>query len=160
MQATMRIGELGQATGVEIETIRYYEKAGLLLRPARTPNGYRAYGFAQLEQLAFIRHCRALDMALDEIRDLLRFKSQPESNCESVNSLLDEHIRHVATRIAELQGLETQLRALRAQCKKVRKARDCAILNELAQPDALPARAAAKKATHVKGAGHTHRHAK
>lgn len=160
MQAPMRIGELGQATGVDIETIRYYEKAGLLPGPARTPNGYRAYGQSHLEQLTFIRHCRALDMALDEIRDLLLFKGRPESNCESVNSLLDEHIGHVATRIAELQGLETQLRALRAQCKKVRKARDCAILNELAQPEARPPRAAAKRATHVKGAAHAHSRAK
>jgi len=159
MQATLRIGELGQATGVDIETIRYYEKAGLLPGPARSANGYRAYGQAHLEQLAFIRRCRALDMALDEIRDLLRFKSQPESNCESVNLLLDAHIGHVATRIAELQGLERQLRALRAQCKKVRKARDCAILNQLAQPAALPARAA-KKVTHVKGAAHAHLRAK
>lgn len=58
METVMRIGELGQATGVDIETIRYYEKAGLLPNPARSGNGYRAYGRAHLERLAFIRHCR------------------------------------------------------------------------------------------------------
>ncbi|HEX4329578.1 MAG TPA: Cd(II)/Pb(II)-responsive transcriptional regulator [Burkholderiales bacterium] len=157
METTMRIGELGRATGVEIETIRYYEKAGLLPGPARTQNGYRAYSQAHLEQLAFIRRCRALDMAQDEIRDLLLFKSQPEANCECVNTLLDEHIAHVATRIAELQGLEAQLRSLRAQCKKIRKARDCAILQELAQPDAKPV---VKAASHVKGAAGAHRRGK
>lgn len=151
MLTTMRIGELALATGVDVETIRYYEKAGLLEGPARSDNGYRAYGTAHRERLDFIRHCRALDMAHDEIRALLRFKDAPDDNCESVNTLLDEHIVHVARRIAELQSLEKQLRRLRSHCRKVRTARDCAILNELA----LPVRGKGKpaKASHVKGAG-------
>ncbi len=102
----MRIGELGQATGVDIETIRYYEKAELLPPPARAPNGYRAYTPAHLERLAFIRHCRSLDMTLEEIRALLRFREMPDENCGEVNELLDRHIEHVANRIAELRDTE------------------------------------------------------
>lgn len=64
----MRIGELGRATGVDIETIRYYEKAGLLPNPARSESGYRSYGPAHLERLAFIRHCRALERQLNALR--------------------------------------------------------------------------------------------
>ena len=60
----MRIGELSKSTGVDIETIRFYEKSGLLPPPARSENGYRDYAHAHLERLAFIRHCRALDMSL------------------------------------------------------------------------------------------------
>ena len=75
----MRIGELGQAMGVDIETIRYYEKAGLLAPPARTANGYRAYSPAHVERLAFIRHCRALDMPLAGIKRLLNFVAHPDA---------------------------------------------------------------------------------
>ncbi len=64
----MRIKALSEATGVEIETIRFYEKQGLLPTPAREANGYREYAPAHLERLAFVRHCRALDIPLAEIR--------------------------------------------------------------------------------------------
>src|SRR5574337_680669 len=77
----MRIAELGRATGVDIETIRYYEKAGLLPTPARTANGYRDYGPTHLERLAFVRHCRALDMPLAEVKRLLDFIAHPASDC-------------------------------------------------------------------------------
>lgn len=150
MDTMLRIGELARATGVEVETIRYYEKAGLLPGPARSSNGYRAYGPAHLQRLDFIRHCRALDMALDEIRVLLGFKDAPQADCAEVNELLDAHIVHVAERIGQLQGLEKQLKALRAQCKKVRRAADCAILQELAHPPA--AAPGAQRGTHVAGA--------
>ncbi len=60
----LSIGELSQATGVEIETIRYYEKSGLLSKPQRSSNDYRMFGQRQLQQLSFIRHCRALDLPL------------------------------------------------------------------------------------------------
>ena len=69
----MKIGELSQATGVDVETIRYYEKSGLLPAPARQANGYREYGTSHLERLAFVRHCRALDLPLAEVQRLLAF---------------------------------------------------------------------------------------
>ncbi|MBY0270935.1 MAG: MerR family transcriptional regulator [Burkholderiales bacterium] len=69
----MRIGELATATGVDIETIRYYEREGLLAPPARQTNSYRIYGQAHPERLSFIRHCRALDIPLADIRRLLGF---------------------------------------------------------------------------------------
>lgn len=130
----MRIGELCQATGVSIETIRYYEKERLLPAPARTDNGYRNYGSAHLERLFFIRHCRTLDMTLGEIRELLRFKDAPAENCGDVNTLLDAHIVHVAARIRELRALEKHLKSLRKQCHEGQDAAHCGILNELSQP--------------------------
>lgn len=135
----MRIGELCQATGVYIETIRYYEKKGLLPVPARAGNGYRNYDPAHLERLSFIRHCRALDMTLDEIRLLLRFKDAPAENCGDVNTLLDTHIGHVAARIQELRALEKQLKSLRERCHEGQDAAHCGILNELSQPSLLGA---------------------
>jgi Cd(II)/Pb(II)-responsive transcriptional regulator len=141
----MKIGELAKATGAQVETIRYYERKGLLPETTRTEGNYRIYGEAHAERLSFIRHCRSLDMTLDEIRILLRFKDAPTENCSDVNALLDEHIGHVAARIRELRMLERQLQVLRELCHEARDAAHCGILNELAQaarnPGEVPSRA-------------------
>jgi Cd(II)/Pb(II)-responsive transcriptional regulator len=127
----MRIGELAKKTGCGIETIRYYEHEGLLPEPGRTSGNFRRYGQEHAEMLSFIRHCRSLDMALDEIRVLLKFRAAPEENCGEVNRLLDAHIGHVAERIAELKGLEDQLKALREKCSSAKAAEHCGILQGL-----------------------------
>lgn len=129
----MKIGELASATATPIETIRFYEREGLLPAPQRTQANYRIYGAEHVERLAFIRHCRGLDMALDEIRVLLRFKDDPDQRCDEVNALLDEHIGHVAARILELRALERELKALRGQCTTARDAKDCGILEGLSR---------------------------
>lgn len=128
----MKIGDLARMASTQVETIRYYEREGLLPETARTEANYRIYGDAHVERLSFIRNCRNLDMTLEEIRELLRFKDAPSENCGSVNALLDEHIGHVADRIEELRSLEKQLKALRAQCRETRNAEHCGILHELA----------------------------
>lgn len=128
----MKIGQLASATGTPVETIRYYERAGLLPAPARTDANYRVYGPPHVERLVFIRHCRALDMSLDEVRVLLRLRDTPQADCGDVNALLDAHVAHVGARIRALRQLERQLRALRAQCGEVRDAAACGILGALA----------------------------
>ena len=149
----MKIGELALAAQTQVETIRYYEREGLLPRAPRSEGNYRIYGPEHVERLAFVRHCRSLDMTLDEIRVLLRFKDEPQAECGEVNALLDEHIGHVATRIRELRQLEKQLKALREQCAGSSEAAHCGILNELVQASSAPATAAAAKAPghHVGG---------
>lgn len=132
MPTTMQIGELAKRAHCQVETIRFYEREGLLPVPARSSANYRLYGDVHLERLTFIRYCRSLDMTLEEIRTLLVFRDAPEQNCGEVNALLDEHIGHVAARIAELQGLAEQLKNLRQQCQQAEAAKDCGILNELA----------------------------
>jgi Cd(II)/Pb(II)-responsive transcriptional regulator len=133
MGAEFKIGELAKRAGCPIETIRYYEREGLLRAPPRTEGNYRLYQDVHVERLRFIRQCRSLDMALEEIRTLLRFRDSPEEDCGDVNVLLDEHIGHVAQRIAALKAMEEHLKDLRRQCTKAQAARDCGILNELAQ---------------------------
>ena len=127
----MTIGELSRRTGCGIETIRYYEHEGLLPKPGRTGGNFRRYGQEHAELLSFIRHSRSLDMALNEIRILLRFRSAPDENCGEVNALLDTHIGHVKERIAELQRLGGQLRALRDKCGGGKSAEQCGILQGL-----------------------------
>lgn len=110
----MKIGALAEATGTPVETIRFYEREGLLPPPARADNNYRVYLPAHAERLAFIRQCRNLDMTLDEIRALIALRESPAQDCGEVNALLDEHIGHVAHRIRELRALEKDLKSLRA----------------------------------------------
>ena len=112
----MKIGELAKLTDCQVETIRYYEKEGLLPPPARTDANYRVYTQAHTERLIFIRNCRSLDMTLEEIRSLLSLRDSPQDQCESVNALIDEHIHHVKARIDGLLALQVQLLDLRQRC--------------------------------------------
>ena len=118
MSNSLKIGELAKQTGCLVETIRYYEREGLLLEPARSEGNYRLYTDVHVERLQFIRHCRSLDMTLEEIRNLLRFRDAPDENCSEVNALLDEHIEHVSNRIKELKLLQKDLRRLRSLCER------------------------------------------
>ncbi len=146
----MRIGELAQSSGTQVETIRFYEREGLLQVAARTEGNYRIYTPAHADRLAFIRQCRNLDMTLDEVRVLLRFKDQPLADCGEVNTLLDEHIGHVAHRIRELRGLEKELRTLRASCAAPHAAADCGILNGIDEAGAKGGAPVPRR--HVRGA--------
>lgn len=127
----VKIGELASAAQCTVETIRYYEKEGLLAEPTRTSANYRSYGAVHLERLRFIRNCRALDMTHDEIRTLLLLAEQPASDCGGVNKLLDEHISHVDTRITELIQLKQQLCELRQRCQQEQAMDACGILQGL-----------------------------
>jgi Cd(II)/Pb(II)-responsive transcriptional regulator len=127
----MRIGELAQMTGVDVETIRYYEKAGLVPPPAREANSYRIYGPQHMERLAFIRHCRALDMSLAEIKRLLDFIAQPEADCGDIDRLIDEQLVRVRARLKSMRALEQQLAVLRSRCESGYQAAECGILHEL-----------------------------
>lgn len=114
----MKIGELAKLTECPVETIRYYEKEGLLPEPARTEGNYRDYTQQHVERLTFIRNCRSLDMTQEEIRNLLTLRDSPQDQCQSVNALIDEHIEHVRHRIASLQALQVQLVDLRQRCSE------------------------------------------
>lgn len=127
----MKIGDLSHATGVDVGTIRFYERTGLLAPPARQPNGYRAYGPQHLEGLSFVRHCRALDIPLADIKKLLDFTDSSQDDCADVDQLVDEQIARVRARLKSLKALEKQLTALRARCSERHRARECGILGEL-----------------------------
>lgn len=130
----MKIGQLAQRTACTVETIRYYEHAGLLPAPSRSDGNYRIYTEEHAERLTFIRNCRTLDMTQDEIRELLRIKDENGRDCGDVDALLDEHIGHVSRRIEELSTLQAQLMALRESCGHHRSVQECGILRGLADP--------------------------
>lgn len=125
----MKIGELGERTGVDGATIRYYEREGLLPHARRSANGYRHYGPRHAERLAFIRHCRALDMPLAEIRTLLALAKSPAVSCLRVNELIDDQLERVHARLESMKTLERKLQALRKRCNST--GHQCGILDDL-----------------------------
>lgn len=129
----LRIGELAKKSDCLVQTVRFYESEGLLPEPARSEGNFRLYDDAHLQRLLFIRRCRAKDMTLDEIRQLLSFRDRPELDCGEVNSLVDSHIAQVRAKIKELRELERELMDLRRSCDTARTARECGILNGLAE---------------------------
>lgn len=149
----MKIGELGKKADCQVETIRYYEREGLLPAPARSEGNYRLYGAEHVERLVFIRNCRTLDMTLEEIRQLLTLRDNPAASCEGINSLVEEHICHVAIRIDSLQALQRQLIELRHQCAASSDVDQCGILQQLGTAGGV--QALPDEHSHV---GKSHRH--
>lgn len=133
----MKIGELARATDTPTETIRFYEREGLLAAPPRTASNYRRYGEAEVQRLLLIRRCRALDMSLDEVRALLSLSDAPAQAGHGADALLDAHIGHVEARLLELKHLHAELLALRQHCRSTDATQpDCGVLAELTTPEA------------------------
>lgn len=126
----MKIGEVAAQSGCKVETIRYYERQGLLPRPARTASGYRSYGHQDVDRLGFVTRSRALGFGLAEIRDFIGLEENPDLSCADVDRLAREHLAEVRHKLEQLQRLERALAALIAGCHGGQRA-DCAILNAL-----------------------------
>ena len=127
----MKIGELAKLTGCSVQSIRFYEKEKLLSALRRSEGNYRLYDRNNLEQLIFIKHCRNLDITLAEIKQLLDLKQSPETQCEDVNHLIDEHIKQINLRMTELKKLKGSLTDLRSKCRDNQIVKNCGILQDL-----------------------------
>ena len=112
----MKIGELSKTTGCSIQTIRYYEKEGLLSTPERTEGNYRLYGERALKELEFIKHCRSLDIPLTDVKRLMELKNKPEESCASVNKLIAQQLALVNNRMRELKALKAELQQMASLC--------------------------------------------
>lgn len=110
----MKIGQLAKATGTQVETIRFYEREGLLSEGARTEANYRLYAGAHVDRLAFIRQCRLLGASLEEIRTLLSFRDKPQKS-QLVGELLTVFIERAAGHLRELEQLQAHLKRLRVK---------------------------------------------
>ena len=111
------IGALAARTRCNIETIRFYEKIGVLPKPARTEGGHRAYARAHVERLTFIRRARELGFTLDQVRALLRLADARDVPCAEVKQLASGHLAEVRAKIAGLRAMQTALAGLVAQCE-------------------------------------------
>ena len=142
----MKIGDLARSAQCTVETVRYYEREGLLPAAARTAGNFRSYGHEHVERLRFIRNCRALDMSHDEIRRILALADQPDACCSAVNAVFDQHIAHVDARIRELEQLRTSLIGLRERCQREQAVEACGILQGLAE---MESKARPERHTHL-----------
>lgn len=132
------IGELARQTETKVETIRYFEKIGLLTAAARRPNGYRRYQHSHLRQLQFIQRCRKLGFSQPEVRDLVGVFGQAEVHTRAeVKSITGRHLQNVRDKIKTLQTLETSLSGLMHQCDGGQQpASGCPILASLSNEPA------------------------
>lgn len=129
----MKIGELARHSACGVETVRFYEREGLLEAPMRGANGYRCYTNTHLVQLLFIRHCRSLGMGLPDVRRLRNLQAHPELACDEINHLIDRQIERVNQQVKSLRLLETQLHSLRDTCHANTNVGECGILRNLEQ---------------------------
>jgi Cu(I)-responsive transcriptional regulator len=126
----MKIGELAKATATKVETVRFYEKAGLLSLPARTDANYRSYGSAHLQRLSFIRRARDLGFTLDAVRDLLALADDRDKPCGAVDAIASGHLAEVERKIADLSAMRDELRRVIGSCLRDTVA-DCKIIETL-----------------------------
>jgi DNA-binding transcriptional MerR regulator len=140
---TIQIGEAARRTGISIDAIRFYEKAGLLSQPARTKSGYRIYQQRELADLEFIQKAQQLGFSLKEIHELFSIQRHPQERCEHVRNLIAQKLAVVRNKLQELQMLESGLADALKQCRKAArhsaKHPDCCpVLQEIGT--ALPGR--------------------
>ena len=123
------IGEASRLSGVSIETIRYYEREGIVSKAGRTASGRRAYSDAEISELRFIKRCRDLGFSIQDAVALRDLADEPSDACETVEQLGRKHLRDVQAKLAELQQLESALAELVANCSQGQ--RDCPMLDVL-----------------------------
>lgn len=131
MSVTLNIGELARATATKVETIRYYERIGLLPAPPRTASNYRAYSAVHVGRLSFTRRARDLGFSIDQIRALLDLSDQRERPCEAVDGIARAHLAEVERKLADLTALQRELGSLIGQCQHGTVA-ECRIIEALA----------------------------
>jgi DNA-binding transcriptional MerR regulator len=127
----MQIGELSQRTGVNIETIRYYERVRILPVPARQANGRRSYTEVDARRLGFIRHARELGFDLANVRTLLALQERPEASCEEASRIAQAQLEGVESRIARLLTLRDELARMVSECSRG-QVLECQVIEALA----------------------------
>lgn len=130
----MKIGELARKAGSNSETVRYYERIGLLPRPGRTDSNYRDYSQGDVQRLSFIRHARGLGFELADIRSLIDLAEHPERDCGEADSIASRHLEAVETKIAQLGKLRSELGRMISQCRGG-SVSSCRIIHVLADHD-------------------------
>lgn len=129
----MKIGEVAERSGCHPETVRYYERIGLLPEPPRTAGGYRDYRPADADRLRFISRGRALGFSLDEIRSLLGLAEDDDLSCGDVDRLARGHLLDIQARLGDLQRMASELERVIASCSGGERGQ-CAILDTLRHP--------------------------
>ena len=126
------VGDLATQSGCKVETVRYYEKTGVMPDPPRTEGGHRIYSLDHLKRLVFIRRSRGLGFSIDQVRNLLRFVDEPDHTCGEVRDMAMQQVQDAQKKIDDLKHLQKALREMSARCKGGRyKVEDCPIVDAL-----------------------------
>jgi MerR family mercuric resistance operon transcriptional regulator len=130
----MTIGNVSKQSGIGVETVRFYEKSGLIDEPPRTESGYRQYPPSTIVRIQFIKRAKELGFTLKEIKELLNLRLDPITTCEDVRLMAEEKLRNVRAKVRSLQGIEKALGELIGACAAGGPDGECPILEAL-EPD-------------------------
>ena len=125
------IGQLAQAAGYAVQTLRYYEETGLMPHPPRTEGGQRRYGDGHLERLLFIRHARDLGFEVDDIRSLLELAAEPDRSCAEVDAIARQHLVAIDEKLSRLGALRSEVQRMLRSCARGKVA-ECNVIGALA----------------------------
>lgn len=128
---TMTIGKLADSAGVNVPTVRYYERRGIIAEPPRTDSGYRQYDEGTVSRIRFIKRAQDLGFTLDEIQDLLALRVEDPAACQAVESATRTKLVSVKSKIRELERLQTVLRRLVHSCEERERTAECPVLEIL-----------------------------
>ena len=138
MTTELKIGQLAKQVGVNIETIRYYERLNLLGPTSRLPSGYRLYNRDSQRRLRFIKNAQALGFTLHEIEELLDLRASSKARCGDIQRKAETKLKHVEAKVSDLQALARALRGLIRTCRAGRPSDHCPILASLENEHKLP----------------------
>jgi DNA-binding transcriptional MerR regulator len=127
----MRISQVAGRAGVNVQTLRYYERRGLLPAAKRRPSGYREYGDDTVRVVRFIKHAQKLGFTLREIEELIELRAAPTENAAAVCVIASAKVDDIATRVRRLSAIQRVLEDLIETCKSGRRQRQCAIIEAL-----------------------------
>ena len=131
----MRTSQVARQSGVNVQTLRYYERRGLLQPPQSRPSGYRDYTSETVDIVRFVKRAQELGFSLDEVESLLDLADGGPANCEAAQELARQKLRDLDAKIAGLRAMQASLRRLVATCEKPRHERECPLLQALAGGD-------------------------
>ena len=131
MPTSMRIGEVASRANVNVQTVRYYERRGLLPVPPRSTSGYRQYNVDNLARIRFIKHAQVLGFSLSDISELLALRVHPASNCQEVLHHAEIKLLDIDKKIAALRSMRRSLESLACACREKRATSECPILEAL-----------------------------
>ncbi len=126
----MQIGEIAKRSGIGIETIRYYEREGLLLEPQRRPSGYRQYDDSTIERLEYIRRAKELGFTLAEIRELLELSFAAHAGCDRVRQRAEGKVADIEDKIRSLQKMKRSLGKIIQRCRAKNSTEDCPLVHK------------------------------
>jgi len=132
MSDHLTIGDLARRTGVKVETIRYYERIGMLPEPGRTQANYRAYDAAHLARLSFIRRARDLGFHLEQVKALIALSEDACNPCAEVDAIATAHLEEIDRKLADLAALRRELKEVVGQCRNGAAISECRIIDALA----------------------------